>query len=549
MDRDFVINIKYKKDFESRGYLFNGKYGKFIQIDFSALSKEFPDNLTEIGSKELIFVLDCSGSMDGNSIIEAKKAIEILIKALSDPTYFNIYRFGSNFEKLFESPIPCTPENIKIALDYISKIEADLGGTEVLEPLKDIYSKDTNSEYIRNIILISDGEVGNETEVVNLAKRGSDKNRLFTIGIGYGPNEYFLRETARISNGVSELISPGERIEPKILRLFKKVMSDNLHDLKIEWGDSVDQSPALPVVYYGNMVSIFGRVTEEVDLPEKVRITAMAGNMPIEWTIDMHKVNSKDSPIPLLWAREKIRDMEIEISRASLHGSKQKSRKDSLIKKKIIKISKEFGIISRETSFIAIEKREDHEKLGREIILRKVPVMLTKEWGRLREKTERRFLKSLLTPKRSRRLKLFAEDLEPSLYEKEPYSSKRLKKSSLSTPEDLLINLLSLQRPEGGFIIKGNIVRELNTTVSELKKLSRTIKIKGRINRLVLLSTFIILAVLKKKFIDQKSDWDEIVKKSEKWLQKEIRRTQPTIQGISLEEWIYDYVDKLNIGV
>ncbi|MDD5435291.1 MAG: VIT domain-containing protein, partial [Nitrospira sp.] len=142
MDRDFVLNIKYKKGFENRGYIYRGNKGTFIQVDFCPGAEEFAataSNPASVMGKEVIFVLDCSGSMSGNSITEAKKALDVFLKGLEEGMRFNIYRFGSSFEKLLNESAPYTEETLDIMLKRLGNIDADLGGTEVLDPLKDIY--------------------------------------------------------------------------------------------------------------------------------------------------------------------------------------------------------------------------------------------------------------------------------------------------------------------------------------------------------------------------------------------------------------------------
>src|SRR3972149_10663677 len=198
MDRDFVLNIKYKKGFENRGYIYRSNKGRYIQVDFCPGSEEFvatASNTASVMGKEVILVLDCSGSMSGNSITEAKKALEVFLKGLEEGMRFNIYRFGSSFEKLLDEIAPYTEETLDMILKRLGNIDADLGGTEVLAPLKDIYDSKVPAGYTREVILITDGQVGNEAEVTELIKRGSN-TRLFTVGTyvpGHrrsAPNQY-----------------------------------------------------------------------------------------------------------------------------------------------------------------------------------------------------------------------------------------------------------------------------------------------------------------------------------------------------------------------
>jgi len=531
MDRDFVLNIKHKKGFENRGYIYEADNGKFIQIDFTASFNDLSEHADK-PSGEIIFVLDCSGSMGGSSINEAKKAIEIFIRALEEKIKFNVYRFGSTFEKLFDSAVSGNNENIAKALQYVTKIDADLGGTEILLPLKDIY--ETESGLVKNIILITDGQIGNESEVIKLIRNGSNKNRLFTVGIGYGPNEYFLKQAARISNATSELIAPDERIEPKILKLFKQVTRGNLMSFKIHWANSVEQAPAETVIFSGHTVSIFGKTDLTSVIPDKLKITAVFDSKPLEWLIDLKTINIVEGLPISLWARERIRELE----EAPSSGSRQVDRKDRLVKEEIIELSKEFKIISRETSFIAVEKRKDSEEKEKEIIISKVPVMLTKAWG---DANVHHCL--LFSPLR---YKFFHGTSTKRLYSKVNANFAMPIELLARTQEtDIVVHLLTLQRPAGGFVIDKYIAkRGFSITIKELKDLSNTIITENATDKFVLLSTAIVLTILRKNFVHKKDIWEGVVEKSIKWLDGEIKKNKPRLKNISLMEWVEEFVEQ-----
>ena len=539
MDRDFVLNIKYKDNNVSQGYYFNSTEGSYIQIDFSPGSEEH--DLPSSQGKEVIFVLDCSGSMQGNSIGEAKRAIEIFIKGLSKDVRFNIYRFGNEFEKLFESSMPYDPDHINSALKYIEKIDADLGGTEVLAPLKDICSNIAK----KDIILITDGEVGNEADVLELVRENSRNTRIFVVGIGYGPNDYFVRQVAKTSRGASELIAPGERIEPKVLRLFGKVMSESIQDIKIVMPVASKQTPALPTIFQNETISIFNRLKKDEQVPDKVRLTGLIGSEKREWTVNVASIVLDNSPMPLLWAREAIRDLEE--GESSERGSKQTSRKKSQVKDRIIAISREFGIISRETSFVAIERRQESEKTKDSCVLKKVPVMLTKRWGGI-DKLQMSFqqirkVDTLYACPRRISAPPIVSDQQAELKPDESIS----RKIAGSHPQDIVIELLSLQRPEGGFFANEKAAKMLGFSLKELRSIAGRIETQGETDKLILLFSCIILAVLGKKFMEKSYVWADLVKKSETWLDEETSKVSPIIEGMTLEAWVDGFTEKLVI--
>lgn len=540
MDRDFVLNIRRKKRFESRAYLYSDTDADFIQIDFTNHDENLP---TPLPQKDIVFVLDCSGSMNGSSIIQAKRALEIFLKGLEEGINFNIYRFGSTFDKLFVEGVPYSNDSLEKALEYISKTDADLGGTEILTPLQDICAG--NKENRTDIILVTDGEVGNESEIIELARKNRQKVRIFTVGIGYGPNEYFIKQTARVSGASSELVAPGERIETKILRLFDKVKSISINDIKISLNKEVEQAPEQSSVFQHDTITIFGKTQKINNQIKEIKVKSALGDNSVEWSIPLQKIGQEGGFIPKLWAKEMINDKDFKPARTS-QGSLQELRKQQLIKNKCIEIAKRYGISSKLTSFVAVEERIDAEKTKDESILRKVPVMLTKDWGGRKDKVISAVYNLSFTPSRLeyRSINHFICDDSCSYSRRlSCKSERRLNLDELTTNDDIVMKILCLQQPDGGFILDEEAFMMLgfylpDLSFSTLKSLSEQIQTVKEADRFKLLCTAIVLVVLDKKFGDMKKHfWGSVVEKSRKWLKKQIDKTNPLILGEELMQW------------
>jgi Ca-activated chloride channel homolog len=543
MDRDFVLAIRYRDAFRNRAYISRGKEETYIQVDLSpekeaqrASGAGSPD-----GRNEVIFVLDCSGSMNGSSIREAKQALLILLKALRDGTDFNVYRFGSTFEKLFQASVPYSHETFQNAERYVSGISADLGGTEMLQPLRDIYQ--TRAQETRNVVLITDGEVGNEGGIFDLARSQAGVTRIFTIGIGHGPNEYLIRQLARASGGSSEFVSPGERVEPKVLRLYGRITSATISDLKIHWPGRALQAPAAPPVYAGTTVSVFGKLKDPGAVPDTLRITASVGSTPREWVLDSAPLIDGSGSIPCLWARERIHDLE---EGAPGTGSRQKERTANLLCREIVNLSKSYGIVSRETSFVIVEKRLGGERTTGEIALRKVPIMLTKDWGelptmppvsfgRFSRKDHAQYQRSFQA--------LDAMDLAAPVSSFELFSPASYHERAPDNRDDeLLYGLLNAQRREGGFEVASAVFYGAGLSDDEFREIASKIKTEEETDVFVLLATAVTFQLLRKRFVDRRREWEMVVEKSMVWLNQEIRRVKPTIDGIPLEAWLMENV-------
>ncbi len=545
MDRDFVLDIRYKKRFESYGYLYSDKDKDFLQIDCSFPEENLSvsaDKVVKRTNKEIIFVLDCSGSMEGSSIIQAKQAIEIFLKGLENGINFNIYRFGSDFQKLFNSSAPYTQGNLKKALKYISNTEANLGGTEILRPLQDIYNN--SRENSKDIILITDGEVGNEYEVINLAKERRGRNRIFIVGIGYGQNEYLIKQVAKFSGGSSEIVTPKERIEPKIIGLFEKVKGYSIHDLKILCNGSIEKAPASVSIFQNDTISIFAKTQSNTSEITEVTIEGTLGHGSVAWSIPIYRIGLEGEFIPKLWAREMINDLEHMPIEGS--GSKQESRKQNLIKDRIIKIAKEHGIVSNETSFVAIEKRIDAEKTTAESVLRKVPVMLTKDWGGIKSQNIANVFHATHRKIHDTRVYLCCKS-RPKIEEILPDHPPIITCPNILSDDDIDIKILTLQIPTGGFLMDKEVAEMIGITLSEIRKISEKIVSDIKTDKFLLLSTAIILVYLKRRCDNEKYFMGSITEKTEKWLRKQIEEGKPTINGCELMKWAEEYIKGLPI--
>jgi len=325
---------------------------------------------------EVLFLLDCSGSMQGDSIAQAQRALALCVRALAAHDSFNIVCFGSSFTSLWPAPRPYNQASLEEATQYIQQLQADLGGTEILAPLQHLLQMAPDPERPRQLLVLTDGEVANEADVIDLCGRYATTTRVFAFGIGAGVSEHLVRGVARASHGAAEFIYPGERIEPKVLRMFGRVHMPAFKHVHIDWGGlEVEQAPAVcPPVFGGDSLTVFGRLQGGTTDKVVLHADAHAWEVPIALAQP-----ETGGPIPTLWARHRIRDLEGRHG-APLRGSTQAHRKADRSLAQLVELGQRYGLLSSATSYVAVEERSAEDKTTTQAVLRKVPIAITKGW-------------------------------------------------------------------------------------------------------------------------------------------------------------------------
>src|SRR4030095_4033166 len=285
---------------------------------------------------------------------------------------------------LWPAPRPYSQASLEEATQYIQQVQADLGGTEILAPLQHLLQMAPDPERPRQLLILTDGEVSNEADVIDLGGRYATTARVFAFGIGAGVSEHLVRGVARASHGAAEFIYPGERIEPKVLRMFGRVHTPAFKHVHIDWrGLEVEQSPQVcPAVFGGDSLTVFGRL--KGGTTDKVVLHADAHTWEVPIALAQPEINS---PIPTLWARHRIRDLEGRHG-APRRGSTQAHRKadrssvqgSSGRSPDLIELGQRYGLLSSATSYVAIEERSAADKTTTQAVLRKVPIAITQGW-------------------------------------------------------------------------------------------------------------------------------------------------------------------------
>uniref|UniRef100_A0A3B4TH31 von Willebrand factor A domain containing 5B1 n=1 Tax=Seriola dumerili TaxID=41447 RepID=A0A3B4TH31_SERDU len=205
-----------------------------VMLNFCPDLKSISSDLRKVHG-EFIFLIDRSGSMSGVNINRVKDAMVVILKSLVPGCLFNIIGFGSTFKSLFTTSQNYEEEALAVACEYVRKIRADMGGTNILAPLNWILRQPMSSGHPRLLFLLTDGAVSNTGKVIELVRRHARYIRCFTFGIGQNACRRLVQGLATVSKGTAEFLAEGERLQPKMIKSLKKTMSPVLSDISIEW--------------------------------------------------------------------------------------------------------------------------------------------------------------------------------------------------------------------------------------------------------------------------------------------------------------------------
>ncbi|MFN3579227.1 MAG: marine proteobacterial sortase target protein [Pseudomonas sp.] len=343
MDRDFVLDWQLQTELTSTASVFS----EVIDGDNHALVMLMPGDLTsdsERMPREVIMVVDTSGSMGGERMRQARESLIYALGRLQPEDRFNVLEFNSYHRLLFRDLVAADEENILQARQWVRELRAE-GGTNMLPVLRDAMAFPHDPDYLRQIIFITDGSVSNEAAILDMIDRQIHRARLFTVGIGAAPNSYLLRKAAEMGRGDYSYIAHSHEVEQQMARLFEKLERPVLTDLRIELPDGItaDYWPEqLPDLYAGQPLIVAMRLNQ---MPAHI---TLHGKQPEPWqqrlTLPLHHQHPGAAT---LWARQKI---EVLMDRLSRGESEEQVRED------VLEVALKHRLLSRYTSFVAVDQ-------------------------------------------------------------------------------------------------------------------------------------------------------------------------------------------------
>ncbi len=324
------------------------------------------DNLPEPPAREVILVVDVSGSMEGDSIVQARAALQLAISRLSEKDSFNIIRFNHEASALFGAPVPADVTHRNRALNWVQGLRAD-GGTEMIRAMQLALDGQVHPGRLRQVVFLTDGDVGNEAALFTVIQNKLGDSRLFTVGIGSAPNSYFMTRAAEYGRGGFTYIGNVDEVRERMQALFLKLESPVLTGITLDWGQQhIEQWPAIvPDLYVGEPIMVSVRSEQPL---KGVNVSGKADDEI--WQQQLKLTSNEDRPgVHVLWARRYIHQ---------LMGQMMAGDGDR-VRKAIEQVALTHHLVSRYTSLVAVDKtpvRPVDATLDRQ----DVPVELPRGW-------------------------------------------------------------------------------------------------------------------------------------------------------------------------
>ena len=357
LDRDFIINLTMLNVAKDAGQCAPGGDQHVALVSFSP---DIPEN--KISSVCIKVVVDCSGSMAGDSIAQARVGLLRILDNLRDSDTFNIVRFGGSARAYFPSCVPVTEQSLQQARKAVEEMQADLGGTEMSGALKFAYALKDEGDRPASILLITDGEIYNHEHILMHAEESN--HRVFSIGVGSAVAEDFVRAIAKRTGGAAELVSPNESMSATIFRQFGRIYQMRAMSANIQWPNKPKwQSPeSVGVVFAGDTLHAFAGF-DQLPVGEACLQLMLDDGSTVEQRVILQMQADQSQELGRIAAAHRIEQMVA-------------NQED-----KATELAVTYQLVSKYTNYLIIEERAEEVKPTDLPEVAQVPHMLAAGYG------------------------------------------------------------------------------------------------------------------------------------------------------------------------
>ncbi|MCB2049706.1 MAG: marine proteobacterial sortase target protein [Novosphingobium sp.] len=367
-DRDFELSWRSDSDTPTLE-LFRQDMGGESYV-MATITPQATVEETAVAPREMIFVIDNSGSMMGESMDAAKKSLLHALSTLRPQDSFNVIRFDDTLTQLFEHSTPASDEQIKLARTFTEGLEAS-GGTEMLPALKAaLVDGDPSGEQVRQVVFLTDGDLSNEKEMMEEILAHAGRSRVFMVGIGSAPNNYLMRRMAEAGRGTYTNIGEGKEVMPRMTAMLDRLKAPAVQNLSVKVeGEPLELTPRnLPDLYAGEPLVLLGRGKQ---VSGKLVVSGTIQGKP--WSQSVSLDRAKDSPsVARLWANRSVADVEAQ----RWSGQMDEESADETI----AQIGLAYHLVTTQTSLVAVDRTPARPK-GKRLTREELPLLLPKGWS------------------------------------------------------------------------------------------------------------------------------------------------------------------------
>jgi len=324
---------------------------------------------------EMVFVLDCSGSMNGYPIEKSKEAIRHALKTMNATDTFQVINFSNSASQLGNRPLVVNEQNVQAALNYVDRLQGE-GGTEMITGIKAALDFPQSEGRQRVVAFLTDGYIGNESEIVGEMHKRLNNARVFSFGIGSSVNRHLIESMARLGRGAVAYVGPDDSGPDIMDHFFQRISKPALTDITIDFGSMKvrDVFPKrVPDLFVGRPVLLVGRFDGEP--PSQIRVVGKAGQEQVAMNVNVQPMTHDGSAvvngaaiggIPAVWARMQIEALSDQLT----HTNDPHQELAGSIKK----LALDYSLMSAYTAFVAVDSSRRTEGASGTTVPVPVPV-------------------------------------------------------------------------------------------------------------------------------------------------------------------------------
>lgn len=341
-DRDFVLRWTPQPSATPTAALLRERSG---DEQFALLMLLPPTQPAGAMPRELVLVIDTSGSMEGSSITQARAALDLALQHLTPVDRFNVIQFNSRTTALFDHAVPAAAKDVALAREWVASLHAD-GGTEMLPALNLALRDAAPTGYLRQIVFVTDGAVEQADALYTAIESQLGASRLFPVGIGSAPNAQFLRKAAELGRGSSVVIRDLNAVGESMQQLFAKLDRPALRDLHLELPVNAEVYPQrLPDLYHGEPLLLIARLAPNA-VVGRGRIEGQLAGAPWSQALSLD-LQGQAQGLGRLWAQRKIEALDDALRRGG---------DETALRSELVAVALRHHLVSRHTSLVAVDR-------------------------------------------------------------------------------------------------------------------------------------------------------------------------------------------------